>query len=265
MEKHTVLLVDDEEQILNSLKRLLRKEPFDILAATSGTEGLALLTENPVQLILSDQRMPEMDGTEFFQKAKYLVPDAVRVILSGYADVGVIVESINKGEVYRFLSKPWNDDELKLAIRQCLEHHDILKSNRELVEKTTRQNELLQTLNQSLEEMVDFRTRSLQLAQGILQSLPLATIGISDVMEVVLVNDEAIQIAPWLGGILPGMDVSEVFPTELLEMVRHCIQTRQPSQAICTMHDSEFDCIVQPINCEAASGCLLVLKNTMSG
>jgi len=112
MTDKVVLCVDDEPHILNALQRLLRKEDFQVVTARDVEEGLAVLASRPVQLVISDQRMPGMTGVEFLQKVKELFPDAVRVILSGYADVGVIVDSINKGEIYRFLTKPWNDEEL---------------------------------------------------------------------------------------------------------------------------------------------------------
>ena len=104
--KHTVLCVDDEEGILHSLKRLLRKEDYRLLTSSSGAEALKILEKNDVHLVISDQRMPQMSGTEFFAAVKERYPDTIRVILSGYTDVDSITESINKGHVYKFFLKP---------------------------------------------------------------------------------------------------------------------------------------------------------------
>ncbi|MEB3245044.1 MAG: response regulator [Vampirovibrionales bacterium] len=119
----TVLFVDDEAHILAALKRLLRNEPYQIITATSAKEGLEILTHTPAQLIVSDQRMPEMAGNAFLQQVKLLYPDTIRVILSGYADVNVILEALNKGEVYRFFTKPWQEEDLKASLRKCLVHY----------------------------------------------------------------------------------------------------------------------------------------------
>jgi len=140
MSEQTILLVDDEVNILNSLLRLFRKETYQILVATSGKEGLEILKKQTVQVVISDQKMPEMLGTEFLQKVKDQYPDTVRVILSGHADLNLLIDSINKGEVYRFLTKPWNDQEVKMVIRQCLSHCDLLQKNRALIEKNQSRN-----------------------------------------------------------------------------------------------------------------------------
>ena len=188
MTEATILCVDDEPHILNSLRRLLRKENYHVLTADTVEKGLDLLKNNQVQLVISDQRMPEMSGVEFLQRAKDLSYDTVRIILSGYADAGLIVDSINKGEVFRFLTKPWNDEELKAAIRQCLAHYHILQQNRSLHEQVQAQNRKLRLLNLNMEEMVQLRTRSLQLAQEILEKIPLPVVGISSEGMVVQTN-----------------------------------------------------------------------------
>ena len=130
--RHTVLCVDDEKNILQSLKRLLRKEDYRLLTASSGEEGLKVLEENDVHMVISDQRMPEMSGTEFLAALKTKYPDVLRIILSGYTDVDSITESINKGHIYKFLLKPWNDHNLKLEIKQALEQYDLIQANKKL-------------------------------------------------------------------------------------------------------------------------------------
>ncbi|UGQ47801.1 EAL domain-containing protein [Massilia endophytica] len=115
----TLLLVDDEPSVLSSLERLFRREGYRILSAGSGKQGLELLASNDVQVVISDQRMPEMQGTEFMARAKELYPDTVRMILSGYADLTSVKDAINRGAVYKFLSKPWDDDELRETVRDA--------------------------------------------------------------------------------------------------------------------------------------------------
>ena len=136
---HAVLCVDDEKNILRSLKRLLRKEDYRLLMASSGEEGLMVMEENDVHIVISDQRMPKMSGTEFLAALKTKYPDVIRIILSGYTDVDSITESINKGHIYKFLLKPWNDQNLKLEIKQALKQYDLIQANKKLVTDSSSQ------------------------------------------------------------------------------------------------------------------------------
>lgn len=119
----TLLLVDDEENVLRSLVRLFRRDGYRILTASSVGQALDLLARNHVQVIVSDQRMPEMNGTEFLSRVKELYPDTVRMILSGYTDLATVTEAINRGAIYRFLTKPWNDQELREHIGEAFRTH----------------------------------------------------------------------------------------------------------------------------------------------
>jgi diguanylate cyclase (GGDEF)-like protein/PAS domain S-box-containing protein len=121
--RHTLLLVDDEPGIRTALTRMLRGDGYRILTASSGAEGLELLAVNPVQVIISDQRMPGMSGTEFLNTVKELYPDTVRIILSGYTDLQVVTESVNRGAVFKFLTKPWNDDLLREQVRDAFRRY----------------------------------------------------------------------------------------------------------------------------------------------
>ncbi len=119
----TLLLVDDEENVLRSLVRLFRRDGYRILAAGNVRDAFDLLATNDVQVILSDQRMSDMSGTEFLGRVKMLYPDTVRMVLSGYTDLATVTDAINRGAIYRFLTKPWNDDELREHIRQAFRTH----------------------------------------------------------------------------------------------------------------------------------------------
>jgi CheY-like chemotaxis protein len=121
--ERTLLLVDDEPDILNSLKRLLRRSGYRILTAGSAAEGLELLALNDVQVIVSDQRMPIMSGSEFLSRVKSLYPDTMRIVLSGYTELAALTDAINRGAIYKFITKPWDDDELREVIREAFITH----------------------------------------------------------------------------------------------------------------------------------------------
>ncbi len=196
--EHSVLLVDDEVMVLHSLKRLLRREGYELLTASSAAEGLELLEKNDVHLVISDHRMPQVSGIEFFAVVKESYPDAIRIILTGYTEVGSITEAINKGHIYKFFLKPWNDQSLKLEINQALDQYDLIQVNKRLHERVLEQNEELKTINENLERLVQERTmeleihnQALELSRAILEDLALPIIGVSAEGIIVLVNREA--------------------------------------------------------------------------
>ncbi|MCL4779551.1 MAG: response regulator [Gammaproteobacteria bacterium] len=131
-----VLFVDDEPNILDSIRRQLRKS-FDIVTATSGAEALALLKDTgPVALVVSDMRMPGMNGAELLTRIRDQYPDTVRMILSGQADLDSTISAINDGHIFRFLTKPCNEDALRAAVRAGLDQHELITTRKELLEKT---------------------------------------------------------------------------------------------------------------------------------
>ncbi len=121
----TLLMVDDEPNVLAALQRSFRREGFKVLTATSAAQGLELLAEHPVQVVLSDERMPTMSGTEFLSRVRTLYPDTIRIILSGYADLATVVDAVNRGTLYKFLSKPWQNDALREQIREAFVYHEL--------------------------------------------------------------------------------------------------------------------------------------------
>lgn len=226
-EPRAVLFVDDEQPILNSLKRLLRREPYAVHVAASGAAGLEVLAAHPVQVVVTDQRMPEMTGTQFLQKVKEGWPDTVRIVLSGYADAATIVESINKGEVYRFIGKPWNDDALRHTIAQGLEHWAMVQENRRLSSEAERHVAELKRLNSMLEGSVVSRTRSLQFSQEVLESLPEIVLGISADGELMLTNGQARAQLAALRNLMPGSEIESIFPADAAAAVRRCLDERR--------------------------------------
>lgn len=153
--KPTILLVDDEESILNSLRRLLRGQPFDIVLAGSGAEALEVMAAQPIDLVMSDARMPGMDGAQLLAEVHRLYPATSRILLTGYADLPTIIKAINEGAIHRYIGKPWNDDELKLILQQALELQRLERLAHQ-------QNEQLKLLNATLEKRVAARTSELQ-------------------------------------------------------------------------------------------------------
>ena len=119
MSDHTILFVDDEVNILKALKRLTRHEPWTVLCASRGAEALETLERSPAQVVVSDQRMPEMSGVDMLQAVRDRYPDVVRMMLTGYTEMNVAVDAINRGEIYRLITKPWNDEELRMQIRDA--------------------------------------------------------------------------------------------------------------------------------------------------
>lgn len=231
-DKHTVLCVDDEQNILNALKRLLRKDGYRLLTASSGDEGLKILEQNEVHVVISDQRMPEMSGTEFLARVKEHHRDALRIVLTGYTDVDSITESINKGHIYKFFLKPWNDQSLRLEIKQALDQYDLIQANKKLQEQVMQQNEELKEINENLEAMVQERTKeleiqnqALELSHAILEDIPLAIVGVSAEGGIVLINKEAQSLSGLSQRIELGNNFNDYFSTEVEEKMATVLST----------------------------------------
>ncbi len=154
----TLLFVDDEPSILSALRRLFRPHGYRILIAEGGAAGLALLEQEPVDLVISDMRMPEMDGATFLKEVRKRWPNTLRILLTGYADVTSTVAAINEGEIYRYIAKPWDDNEIVNTVREALDRGRLEAENRRLTALTQAQNEELKALNAGLEQKVAERT-----------------------------------------------------------------------------------------------------------
>jgi DNA-binding NtrC family response regulator len=128
---HKILIVDDEEPNLRALERIFRRE-YTVLTVRSGDEALAILAHHDVALLISDQRMPGMTGIELLQKTVQLRPHMVRILLTGYSDVSTLIETINCGHVYKYVTKPWNNDDLSATVSRALEHFEANKTRHNL-------------------------------------------------------------------------------------------------------------------------------------
>ena len=193
--QRTLLLVDDEPNIVASLKRLFRRDGHVMLTANSGAEGLELLSKHKVDLIISDQRMPGMTGVEFLRTAKALYPDTIRIVLSGYTELQSVTDAINEGAVYRFLTKPWEDEPLREQINKAFEYKELLEENRQLDIRIRTTNQELIAANRQLGDVLQNKRHqierdetSLAIAHEALQHMPLSVIGVDDEGVIAFVN-----------------------------------------------------------------------------
>jgi len=150
---HNLLIIDDEEEILKALRRQFRRE-YGVYIANSAEEGYRVLAEHPIHVIISDQRMPGIQGSAFFEKVKGEFPDAMRLLLTGYADIQAVITAINDGNVFRYITKPWDPIELETIVREAFARYDMIIQNRYLVAQ-------LQAANSTLELQVAQRTTEL--------------------------------------------------------------------------------------------------------
>lgn len=163
----SVLIVDDESHVLHSLLRLFRRESFSVFCADSGQKGLEMLAGlNNVALIISDQRMPGMNGTEFLQRSQVVSPDSVRMLLTGFSDIHNTVAAMNEGGATRYIAKPWQDDELLQTVHNSLAIYRLQQENYHQQEVIKAQNEELQGWNSHLKEQVQLQTAQIS-AQNI--------------------------------------------------------------------------------------------------
>lgn len=172
MAKYKVLFVDDEENTLAALKRVFyRESDIEIITAAGPQEAVKIISSKNIDLVMSDEKMPKISGTQLIQLLKVKYPNIIRMILTGYANVSSVISAINRGDVYRYLTKPWDEDELKIIIRQALEYGELKKKNEEMNEKIKHQNKELMVLNTNLEERVKERTEQLNKVLKGLKSL----------------------------------------------------------------------------------------------
>lgn len=224
-EQVRILFVDDEENVLKALKRLFMDEDYEILTANTGPAGLAILEKAPeVQVIISDYRMPEMNGVEFLQQVHKRWPETVRIVLSGFADTASVVSAINEGQIYKFIPKPWNDDDLKVTIAKAVELYFLEKKNVLLSQELQEANESLRLLNDRLSTVVARRTEELKFrskvidhTQSLLDALPVGFLGIDSEGIVVQCNRHAQGLLK-SGGLL-GLAAQDVVPIPVLEII----------------------------------------------
>lgn len=165
--EHSILFVDDEVEILNSLKRIYRKSSFKVHTANSGEEGLSILKDEPMSVIVSDMQMPGMDGATFLSKAMQLNSNATRLILSGHADYNRVMDAINQGKIWSFIAKPWKESDFSHVINNAVSVFEEKVTKQNLLDQLKEKNELLEGMNHKLEDKVQERTSELRLQADI--------------------------------------------------------------------------------------------------
>lgn len=165
----TLLFVDDEANILSALKRLFRPFGYRIFTAEGGAQGLEIMERETVDLVVSDMRMPEMNGAQFLEKVREKWPETIRILLTGYAEIGATIDAINKGQIYRYISKPWEDNDITLTVKHALERKLLEREKLRLEKLTQMQNEQLKEFNATLEDKVKSRTEEVRQTMGFLE------------------------------------------------------------------------------------------------
>lgn len=231
--QRTILIVDDEPSIISALRRLLRADGYRILSANSGAEGLELLAKNKVDVIISDQRMPEMTGVDFLRRVKSIYPNTVRIVLSGYTDLQSITEAVNEGAIYRFMTKPWDDDLLRKNIERALRHKELADENHRLGMNLQMANVELARSNQQLHEVIEAKQRrivrdetTLTIAQKLLYQLPIPIVGADDDGLIVFANEQAAEILGH-GKALLGLKAKKTLPDQLIKLLEQPLGHRE--------------------------------------
>ena len=252
---HKILCVDDEKNILNSIKRLLRKEDYQLITASSAQEGLDILAKEDISLVISDHRMPKMSGTEFLRKVKEQYPDVIRIILTGYTEVDAITESINKGNIYKFLLKPWNDHNLKIEVKNALEQYELVMTNKKLHHQVIEKNEELHQINENLETLVEKRTQELSLqnqalefSRSVLDDLPISVVGISSDGMIVLTNQMLISMFKEKKTIEIGKDITSFFSQKVKDKINNALTENQSiKMSESLLKDGVYDLEIIPL------------------
>ncbi|MDD2271237.1 MAG: response regulator [Desulfuromonadaceae bacterium] len=208
-EQIKILCVDDERNVLRALERIFLDDDYEIVLAGSGEEGLKVMAESgPFQVVISDYRMPVMNGVEFLKGVYDRWPETVRIVLSGYADASAIVAAINEGHIYRFIPKPWNDDELRITIQNCLERYFLQQKNCELLAQLGATNQVLEDKVQQRTEQLELRNRALEFSQSLLGGLPVGVVGVDINGMIAYCNDIGARLLKDVCGDIFGADVS---------------------------------------------------------
>jgi signal transduction histidine kinase len=189
-ERPTLLVVDDEAEVLRSIYDLLRLD-YKVLTAERGPDALKVLEEQPVSVVMSDQRMPEMTGVEFLGRAREIRPESTRLLFTGYADLKAVIDAINRGQVFRYVPKPWDPEELTTIIRQAVEHHDLLADKRRLIKD-------LQETNAQLEEANRLKKVFIEVASHELNTPVAVILGMTELWRLSQAPDAADSERAWV-------------------------------------------------------------------
>ena len=212
-----ILLVDDEANITRSIKRVCRSKEYKVLGATSAVQALEILATQSVQVVLSDQLMPEMTGAELFEKIQKTYPLIVRILLTGHTAIEGLTSAVNRGAVFRIMFKPWEDENLLQTIEDAFDYYEIRNKNKLLTQQ-------LQEFNHNLENLVEQKTRELslhvkrlQISQKLFDLLPEFALGINDELYIVEANAKAQQLLN--SQALIGNKVNGILPDPIIQLI----------------------------------------------
>jgi diguanylate cyclase (GGDEF)-like protein/PAS domain S-box-containing protein len=261
--QRTLLLVDDEPNILSALKRQLRATGLRILTAPGGKEGLALLENETIDVIVSDQRMPGMTGVDFLRAVKTSHPDTVRIVLSGFTELQSVTDAVNEGAIYKFLTKPWDDIQLRGHIQEAVLHKEMADENRRLDLEVRTANHGLAQANRLLEEALSQQQEqiaragiSLDIVREALQHVPLPILGL-DEEQVVAFANLAAQDLLRQDGMMLG-DSAEQFMPQLLRALERAGEGRG---CIEQLHGTTFEIVAHGMGKGTrARGRLIIFK-----
>jgi signal transduction histidine kinase len=190
--KHTILVVDDEPDVVRSVKDLLRLD-YNVIGATSAAEAEQIMQNQAVQVIMTDQRMPGVSGVEFLHRMRGEHPDAVRLLFTGYADIHAVIDAINQGNVYRYIAKPWDPDELQAIIREACERYDLLVERKCMLAELERKNKALEQANAALQQSGELKSAFIQVASHELRTPLTILLGLSRLAKMEANEPEELQ------------------------------------------------------------------------
>ncbi len=258
-EKITILCVDDEKNVLRAVERIFLDDDYEILIASSGEEGLSILENHgPCQIVISDYRMPGMDGVAFLMAVYERWPETVRIVLSGYADAGAIVAAINDGHIYKFIPKPWNDDDLRVTVNNALERYFLQKRNRELMIELASANEELERKVQKRTAELELHIQALTFSQCMLDALPVEVVGIDTRGMIVQGSRGAVQLFNMVEGGLLGSDRREALPEEFNQAI-DAIKEGQVVQMAWSHDGDRYDVRISTMSCFDQSGVVILM------
>lgn len=217
-----LLLLDDEDNILSALRRLLRREGYRIHVTTSPEQAYEMLATFPIGVVVSDQRMPQMSGTEFLQQVKRLYPLTVRMVLSGYSGMQAVQDAVNEGAIWRFLSKPWDDDALRDQIRQAFCEHGALRDAAQQRASAVAEHAQLQSALKQRDERLALKRLAVESARDAIAALPIPVFGVDGSNTVVMSNLEADRL---FGG--GGSLMGEALPALILQGFEQAMASRR--------------------------------------
>lgn len=199
--KHTLLVVDDEPDLVQSVQDLLRFE-YRVLGTTRATDGLRIMEREKVDIVMTDQRMPEMTGVEFLKHLREIFPDTTRLLFTAYADLEAVTDAINQGNVYRYITKPWEPQELRAVLKQAAEHHDLLEERKKLLLELQEKNAQLELANQELVRANELKRAFIKVASHELRT-PLTIVqGLTELAQ--KLPDIGMPLRHWLQRIYAG-------------------------------------------------------------